>query len=124
MTGEMLFITQDGTDQDGDVWHIHAEVAKAVGGKLKPFDKYQGPYISIGPDLRVGNNPYAIPVRLRGGGGFVRLWLTTDDDYFGRVYREDTDTLSEPFPMEDMEMAIEAAKSLLERKRNDYNLLG
>lgn len=45
MTGEMHAIAPDGTDSNGDTWEIQAAVATALGCKLRPFDKYIGPYI-------------------------------------------------------------------------------
>lgn len=38
-TGEM-------SDVDPDEWPIHKKVADALGGELRPFDQYQGPYIA------------------------------------------------------------------------------
>lgn len=110
VTGEMHSINQDGTDSNGDVWATHAAVAHAVGGTLEPFDAYQGPYIAVGHDLRVGQPPYAVPVR---GLGMIRLWLVTDDGIEGRVYREDTDTQSESFWCQDEDGAAAAALTLL-----------
>lgn len=50
-TGEMSHV-------DPDEWPIHKEVADALGGELRPFDQYQGPYIAwegkqifIGPPM-------------------------------------------------------------------------
>lgn len=45
MTGEMSSITQDGVDQDGNCWSLHAAAARATKGILHRFDMYQGPYI-------------------------------------------------------------------------------
>jgi len=114
MTGEMCYIDQDGRDDDGNIWEAHAAVAKAVGGTLKPFDQYQGPYIAVGPDLVAGKRPYAHPVRLP---GIVRLWLVNDDSGMWAVYREDTDELSPVFPPFDTELAVAAAKALLSKER-------
>lgn len=112
MTGEMNAINQDGLDSNGESWPVHAAVAKAVGGVLKPFDSYQGPYISIGPDLRTGTAPYQTPVRMN---GMVRLWIQVDEDgVTGYVYREDTDSRSDYAPYWDEEDAINAALSLLQ----------
>lgn len=109
MTGEMHAISQDGIDSNGEEWPIHAAIAKAVGGTLQPFDQYQGPYISIGADLRVGNAPYSMPVQHL---GIKRLWLTVTEDGIPTVYREDTDTQAECC-WDDTESAIAAAQSLL-----------
>lgn len=112
MTGEMHAINEQGEDSNGDVWSAHAAIAKALGGTLEPFDVYQGPYILLGSELRVGPAPYAVPVP-----GACRLWLQTKDGELGQVYREDTDTLSEPFLLtydeSEHEAAIAAAQSLL-----------
>ena len=110
MTGEMSRIDQDGTDSNGDVWSTHAAVARAVGGELCPFDSYQGPYIVVGKDIVAGGAPYRMPVP---GFGVVRLWLISDDAFTGRVYREDNDTMSDPFWQDDEEAAADAARSLL-----------
>ena len=114
MTGEMAWINQDGLDANGDVWSTHAAIAKAVGGTLQPFDAYQGPYIAVGADVTAGEPPYALAVR---GLGVCRLWLCSDEDGIGYVYREDTDTRSEPFPLFHSftdELASELAMPLLE----------
>jgi len=111
MTGEMHWVNQDGTDSNGDVWKIHAAVAKAVGGRLMPFDVYQGPYIVVGPDLRVGRTP----VNARHL-GIVRLWLYVKDDLVGVVYREDTDTYREYLPIDDADEACNAAYDLLQEE--------
>lgn len=110
MTGEMGFIDQDGNDCNGDCYSTHAAIAKALNGTLKPFDVYQGPYISIGDDVRLGSAPYAIAPRLP---GIVRLWIEVVDDVFARVYNEDTCNTSFEFPMTDTQAAIDAAKSVL-----------
>ena len=111
MTGEMLSITQDGIDNDGNCWATQAAIAKALDGELRPFDQYQGPYVVIGPDVRLGQAPYAVaPVGL----GIVRLWIVPcSDSYDCQVYREDTDQLSRPFNYDDEAQAIEAAQALL-----------
>jgi hypothetical protein len=98
MTGEMGFIDQDGKDSNGDHWELHAKIAKAVGGELRPFDVYQGPYILVDG---------------------ARLWVCADDNHpeiAFRVYREDTEESSEMFWYDDYERAIEYAKELLERR--------
>ena len=109
MTGEMGFIDQEGMDSNGDEWPLHAAIAKALNGEVKPFDVYQGPYVVFGADIRIGNVPYAIaPV----GMGVKRLWLVGDDVLL-KWYREDNETESSTFWHDDTEQAIEAAKSLL-----------
>ena len=109
MTGEMAWINQDGLDSNGEIWEIHAEIAKAVGGELKPFDVYQGCYISVGADV-VANakSCYRMPIQHL---GCIRLWIGEDDNGC-YVYREDTDEIAHFF-WNDIELAICAAKSLL-----------
>lgn len=109
MTGEMGFIDQNGIDSNGDEWPLHAAIAKALKGEVKPFDVYQGPYVVFGKDIRLGNSPYAVaPV----GMGIKRLWLVGDDALL-KWYREDNEKESQEFWWDDTEEAIEAAKMLL-----------
>ena len=113
MTGEMYSITKQGVDSNGDCWAMHAAVARAVGGRLEPFDVYQGPYIVVGPDVRVGSAPYQLAVQHL---GVKRLWIVPEDDSNGafvQVYREDTDTLSELIWWEDTGHAAKEARKLL-----------
>jgi len=110
MTGEMCWIDQNGVDSNGEEWPLHAAIAKELGGEVKPFDVYQGPYVVFGSDIRVGNGPYALaPIGL----GIKRLWLTGEDCLL-KWYREDTETESFGFWWNDTEMAINAAQCLLE----------
>lgn len=116
MTGEMRSIDQDGNDSNGECWSLHAAIAKAVGGTLQPFDAYQGPYISVGPDIRVGDTSYQVAVQHQ---GVIRLWISlieaggfSPEGGF-QIWREDTDTCLEPFWMDDPDRAIELAKELL-----------
>ena len=92
MAGEMCFIDpKTGEDDSGNIWNYHAAIARATNGIIKPFDQYQGPYVVIGNDVRLGRDPYAIaPSNL----GVVRLWVILDEDDFQRIYREDTETTS------------------------------
>ena len=110
MTGEMHHIDQDGNDSNGECWPTHTAIAKALGGKLQPFDVYQGPYIMIGPDMRIGERPYQLAVQNL---GIIRLWIVSDDGAFGQVYREDTEKLSDSFWYEDLEAAIASAQELM-----------
>ena len=105
MTGEMGRIDPiTGEEPDGTVWPIRAAIAKALGGEVMPFDKYQGPYVVVGADVRIGNPPYQYaPSHL----GVVRLWVCEDE-----IYREDTDTTANFFPW-DIEGAVEAARELM-----------
>jgi len=96
MTGEMNYINQNGIDSNGEVWGLHAALAEACGGELKPFDSYQGPYISI-------------------TGTSAKLWLVEDNQDlsgYAHVYREDTEEYAD-FDLSDTESAICAARSLL-----------
>jgi len=108
MTGEMSYInTETGIDSNGEHWPIQHAIAKAIGGELKPFDSYQGPYITVGRHLTVSNSPYAIPVQHL---GIIRLWVIPDE-IGGQVYREDNDQIC---PYYDEISAIMAACDLLE----------
>lgn len=90
MTGEMF-----SSDLTPETYPLHFAIAKALGGEVKPFDVYQGPYVVIGPDHRAGDEPYAYCPR---GLGIVRLWITDDDEAGGTVvYNEDTEAKSTPF---------------------------
>jgi len=111
MTGEMFWINPEtGEDSNGGCWPIHLAVAKAVGGELKPFDVYQGPYISVGVDLRIGNTPYSIPVQNQ---KCIRLWVVNVEDYDAAIYREDTDTQSYAFCAFSGDVAFEAKHAAL-----------
>lgn len=92
MTGEMSWIRQDGEDSNGDSWEVHAAIARELGGTLRPFDVYQGPFIAL---------PHAA------------LWVTSDDGAFGRVFNERTEALSEPFALSDIEWAVDSARSVV-----------
>ena len=110
----MFSIDKNGRDSDGETWVLHASIAKAIKGTLEPFDKYQGPYIVVGgKDIRVGNKPYDMPVRHL---GIVRLWIVGDEEepeVLARIYREDNDTLSDPFMWNDNRGAIRQARKIL-----------
>ena len=110
MTGEMHSINQKGIDSNGDSWPTHAAIARAVKGNLKPFDVYQGPYIVVGQDQWVGKPPYHLPVL---NVGVIRLWLSSIDSKTAQIWREDTDTLSEPFFYDDTRTACKEARKLL-----------
>jgi hypothetical protein len=114
-TGEM-------TSVDPEEYSTHFAIAKALGGEVKPFDVYQGPYISIGGDVRVSdaltdpdaNGPYAMAPRIK---GLVRLWISVDEnDDLCHVYNEDNEKVSTiGFPYEDENMAIAAAEEVLDK---------
>jgi len=105
MAGEMNYINPDtGEDDAGQVWHLHLAIAKQLGGTLKPFDQYQGPYVEI-PTPE----------------GLAKLWVVSEDD--GRSCRvvrrlpwHCDDTQSDLFPVwnEDAEdNAVAAARQVL-----------
>lgn len=49
MAGEMVSINPvTGIDSNGEEHYFHYAIAKALGGKIMPFDKYRGPYVLIG----------------------------------------------------------------------------
>lgn len=98
MTGEMPRIDPvTGETPDGEIYTLHAAIAAAVGGTVQPFDVYQGSYVLIGPDVRIGDSPYAVAVK---GLGVIRLWIGDDPNGGGgwaTVYREDNEMESAPF---------------------------
>lgn len=110
MTGEML--REDLTREE---YPLHFAVADALKGSVEPFDVYQGPYVLIGEDVRVGRPPYQIAPR---GFGVVRLWLLSEDGFAHRWYNEANEKQSGEFLMyESDEMnarqAVEAAREVL-----------
>lgn len=99
MTGEMSHIDQNGLDSNGETWEMHAAVAKALGGELRAWDVYQGPYIKI---------PGAGPI-----------WLYSENGHEGIAYREDTDKKSDSFPLYGEysdDLAINAVAGLLDQQ--------
>ena len=90
MTGEMSYINPEtGVDSNGESWPIHLAIAKELGGELRPFDVYQGPYIVIGNDVVAQpNSDYRIPIQ---GFGIIRLWVFYDEDRLLTIYREDNE---------------------------------
>lgn len=105
MTGEMAWIKPDGTDSNGDVYDVHAKVARALRCRLRPFDKYIGPYIAH----KAG-----------------KLWLSVEDDGFlGSVclwpggvapaYREPVVVYYRPF--NDAEAATAAARQAVKQSK-------
>ena len=105
MTGEMSWIKANGEDSNGECWPVHAEVARALRCKLKPFDVYAGPYI----DHKRG-----------------RLWISSEDGKVGQVclwvngeapaYRE---PIARAFPLFDDggQAALDCAREVLKAAR-------
>lgn len=104
MTGEMRWIKPNGDDSNGEGWPVHAAVARALRCRLRPFDKYIGPYI----DHKRG-----------------RLWLSSEDGITGTAclwpggvapaYR---DPLTVDFPnVYDADQALAACREVLRQAR-------
>ena len=104
MTGEMSWIKPNGEDSNGDVYEVHAKVARALRCRLHPFDVYIGPYIDT----------------LRG-----HLFISTDDGFLGVVclwpggvapaYR--IPIVAEYAPFDSVEEALVAARQVLREAR-------
>lgn len=91
MTGEM-----HQSEVTRESFPLHFAVADAVGGEVRAFDQYQGPYI-------------AVP-------GKGRLWLMTEDGTFGVIYSQSLDEASGEFLLhgpDSVSEAVHAARSLL-----------
>lgn len=117
MTGEMLSIDPvTGIDSNGEEYYFHSAIAKALNGKVMPFDKYQGPYVLIGNDITVGNPPYRRPVP---GLGVTRLWLISDKKFpvLCRWYNEANNKISSAFidgkSKSRIWLAIDAAREVI-----------
>jgi len=109
-TGEM---SQSEAD-DAEAWPMHHAIAKALGGTVKAFDQYQGPYVLVGSEIR-GQGTYAPAIPMK---GTVRLWIQATEGGDGaelQVYNEDNQKLSEPFWWEDTNAAVDAAMSVLDQ---------
>lgn len=104
MTGEMSWIKANGDDSNGENWHTHAKVARALRCRLRPFDVYIGPYIAT----------------KRG-----KLFIYSEDGVIGTIclwpggiapaYREPI--TAEFCPMEDAEEALYAARLVLRQAK-------
>ena len=111
MTGEMYAIDPiTATEPDGSSWPAHAAMAAALrdaglDATVQPFDQYQGPYVLVGPDVRVGEAPYQLAVQEL---GVVRLWLCDDG-----LYREDTGEMLPRAGCLIPDLAAEAALELM-----------
>lgn len=123
MTGEMHHIDQDGKDDSGNIWETHAAIAKALRDEgydatLQPFDQYQGPYILVGKDIRVGDVPYQLAVQ---NAGVIRLWVQSTEEYNAllTIQREDTNMFSDTFWEGDSEGAVECAVELMAHAKEE-----
>lgn len=109
-TGEM---SQEELDATGrEEWPLHYAIADALGGTVKAFDQYQGPYVLIGSEIR-GQGVYAPATRME---GVVRLWISSENGYEGVVYNEDNEKQSTPFSLNGPtaeEEAVVAAEEVL-----------
>jgi hypothetical protein len=93
-TGEM---SQAELDQNGrQEWPLHFAIADALGGVVKPFDQYQGPYVELPEE--------------------GRLFIYSEDGAEGVVWNEDTKQSSEPFLLHESaeNEAVDAALSVCE----------
>jgi len=86
------------TEPDGTCWVLQKAIVQALRRRgldahVEPFDQYQGPYICVGPDLRVGTRQYQLAVQHL---GIIRLWVT-DSEGRARIWNEATDKISKPF---------------------------
>lgn len=98
MAGEMYEV-------DSKEWPLHVAVCETLRDegyevRLQPFDVYQGPYIVVGGDVRVGQAPYQYCPP-----GPTRIWIGD-----GVVYREDT---GESVPVIPLEHVVSSAALIL-----------
>lgn len=107
-TGEM---SQAELDANGrNEWPLHYAIADALGGTVKPFDQYQGPYVLIGSEIR-GQGVYAPATPMK---GTVRIWIYSEDGEMGIVYNEENDRKSSPFFLYGPQAAEEAVAAAQE----------
>lgn len=78
MTGEM-----SQSEVTREAWPIHFAIADALGGEVRAFDQYQGPYVFV---------PRQGRFRAR------KLWLNWVANGFARIYDEMSDRWSTAFP--------------------------
>ncbi len=104
MTGEMS------SPVDREEWNLHAAIADAFKGELRPFDVYQGPYVLI---------------KHKNGGNF-KLWIVPSnecpEDIF-HVYDEFSETKSEEILAHTdcvLEMTVLAAANLTGLNPDDF----
>ena len=90
MTGEM-----HESEVTRENFPLHFAIADALGGEVKPFDQYQGPYI----------------LTKRGC-----LWLSTDDGAMATLFNEASGQSSAEFPLwgpDEVALAVGAARSVI-----------
>lgn len=100
MTGEMSWIKPNGDDSNDESWPVHAAVARALRCRLRPFDKYIGPYIKTKRGM---------------------LFLSSEDGYSGTAclwpggvapaYREPL--TAEIYSIYDVDAALDACRAVL-----------
>lgn len=90
MTGEM-----HKSEVTRENFPLHFAIADALGGEVKPFDQYQGPYILTKVSC---------------------LWLRMQGDQIATIYNEATKQYSTEFPLwgpDEVNLAIGAARSVI-----------
>lgn len=104
MTGEMGWIKANGDAGDGNSYPVHAQVARALRCRLRPFDTYIGPYIAHKRGkLFIGSDD--------GCTAYVCLWPGGAAPAFCEP------VVSELFYWNDADAALEAARSVLKAAR-------
>lgn len=107
MTGEMRHIDRDGNDSNGETWETHALLARALRGKLRPFDVYTGPYIEVEEGyIFLDYSDGAVEVVLWPG-GHAPAYVTPYSEPAGLMFDDD------PGPI------IDAARAMLRRYRRE-----
>jgi hypothetical protein len=105
MTGEMSWIRPYGKDSNGDIYYIQAHVARALRCRLRPFDRYIGPYIAH------EKGKLFISCDEEGYLGVVCLWPG------GVPPAYCVPIMAEFFPANDATAALAAARSALKEAR-------
>ena len=115
-------ILGDGTYCIRPNYPTHFKLADALrrrgykNATVEAFDTYQGPYIAVNGDIKIGNPPYQY---CPSGLGVIRLWLTEDRDQLPCLYREDTNKSYPIFDYDNVREIIRAALSLLSKKKEE-----
>jgi hypothetical protein len=98
-------MSQADLDHSGrEEYPLHYAVADALGGKVRPFDVYQGPYISIP--------------------GEGRIFINTEDGMICQWFNEHTNRVSPEFSFEDENGAVDAAIAILEHEPKEIHPYG